>query len=330
MRPRIGGRSGKTTLLHIDDDESYRQILGRHLNQAGFDVVAVGTGAEGMNMAQEGPNLILLDHRLPDCDGQDLCRRFKADPKTASIPVLSLSNTLHSGRERALALSSGASAALSKSCDPEELTAIVSALIRANRGEMELVRARREMERRLREQAAEMEHVWDQTIEGWARALELRDHETEGHSRRVAELTMRVARRMGMSEAELVHVWRGALLHDIGKVGVPDAILNKPGPLDDEEWQVMRRHPELARRMLEPINFLGPVLAIPCSHHERWDGSGYPERLRGEEIPRSARVFAAVDIYDARAMNGPTARRGPRAESEIILDPFPTAISNRA
>lgn len=147
--------------------------------------------------------------------------------------------------------------------------------------------------------------AYDATIEGWARALDLRDHETEGHSRRVTELTVRIAERMGFSEEELVHIRRGALLHDIGKMGIPDAILNKPGPLDEQEWTIMRSHPTLAVELLRPIAFLAPALAIPWCHHEKWDGTGYPRGLRGEEIPLAARIFAVVDVYDALTSDRP-------------------------
>jgi putative nucleotidyltransferase with HDIG domain len=141
--------------------------------------------------------------------------------------------------------------------------------------------------------------AYDRTLEGWSRALELRDRETEGHSQRVTEMTLELARALGMSEVELVHVRRGALLHDIGKMGVPDEILHKPGPLTDEEWEIMRRHPVYALELLSPIPYLKPALDIPAYHHERWDGNGYPNRLKGEQIPLAARIFAVVDVYDA-------------------------------
>lgn len=147
--------------------------------------------------------------------------------------------------------------------------------------------------------------AYDDTIEGWARALDLRDRETYGHTQRVTETTTRLARELGINGEELVHVRRGALLHDIGKLGVPDAILLKPGSLDEEEWQVMRKHPELAYRLLSPIEFLRPALDIPHFHHEKWDGSGYPQGLRREEIPLPARIFAVVDVWDALLSDRP-------------------------
>jgi putative nucleotidyltransferase with HDIG domain len=151
----------------------------------------------------------------------------------------------------------------------------------------------------------ELRLAYDTTLEGWSRALDLRDKETEGHTQRVTELTLRLARIMELSEAELVHVRRGALLHDIGKMGIPDAILLKPGPLTDEEWQIMRRHPVYAYEWLSPIRYLQPALDIPYCHHERWDGTGYPRGLKSERIPLAARIFAVPDVYDALTSERP-------------------------
>jgi PAS domain S-box-containing protein/putative nucleotidyltransferase with HDIG domain len=141
--------------------------------------------------------------------------------------------------------------------------------------------------------------AYDTTIEGWARALELRDQETEGHTKRATEMTLRLALAMGMDDAELEHVRRGALLHDIGKMSIPDSILLKNGPLTEEEWLIMRRHPAYAFEVLSPIAYLRQALDIPYCHHERWDGTGYPRGLKGEQIPLAARIFSLADIWDA-------------------------------
>jgi PAS domain S-box-containing protein len=141
--------------------------------------------------------------------------------------------------------------------------------------------------------------AYDATIEGWAHALDLRHKETQGHTDRVTATTVKLARAMGLSEAELVQVRRGALLHDIGKMGVPDAILLKPGTLTDEDWVVMRKHPAFAHDMLAHITYLRSALDIPYCHHEKWDGTGYPQGLKGEQIPLAARLFAVVDVWDA-------------------------------
>ena len=164
---------------------------------------------------------------------------------------------------------------------------------------------------------AELMHAYDATIEGWSRALDLRDHETEGHSQRVTEMTLCLAIAAGLPPEELIHIRRGALLHDIGKMGVPDRILLKPGPLDDDEWKIMRRHPALAWEMLAPTEFLRPALDIPFCHHEKWDGTGYPQGLRGDEIPLPARLFAMVDVWDALTSNRPYRKAWPR---ERVVD----------
>jgi GAF domain-containing protein len=151
----------------------------------------------------------------------------------------------------------------------------------------------------------ELALAYDATIKGWSRALDLRDKETEGHTQRVTEITLRLARSMGISEDKLVHVQRGALLHDIGKVAVPDHILFKPGPLTEEEWKIMRHHPVYAYNLLSPISYLSAALDIPYYHHEKWDGSGYPHGLIGDQIPLAARIFAVVDVWDALCSNRP-------------------------
>jgi HD-GYP domain-containing protein (c-di-GMP phosphodiesterase class II) len=151
----------------------------------------------------------------------------------------------------------------------------------------------------------ELERAYDATLKGWSAALEMRDAATCGHTVRTADLTVSLARAMGAAEEALPHIYRGALLHDIGKITVPDAILNKPGPLTEDEWAVMREHPERGYRMLKDIDYLHPALDIPFCHHERWDGSGYPRGLAGDDIPFAARVFSVIDVYEALTSDRP-------------------------
>jgi response regulator RpfG family c-di-GMP phosphodiesterase len=158
---------------------------------------------------------------------------------------------------------------------------------------------------------ASLQQSYDDTLRGWVKALDLRDKETEGHSQRVTELSVQLARAMGLDEEQVEHIYRGALLHDIGKLGIPDSILLKPGPLTDEEWVTMRKHPVFAYEWLAPIDYLRPALDIPHYHHEKWDGSGYPEGLRGEQIPLAARIFAVIDVWDALSSDRPYRKRWP-------------------
>jgi PAS domain S-box-containing protein len=160
-------------------------------------------------------------------------------------------------------------------------------------------------EEALQKSSDELRLAYDSTLQGWSNALELREHETAGHSQRVVHMTLELARVMGIKEEQLVHIQRGALLHDIGKMGIPDSILLKPEPLSDIEWSYMRQHPVLAYQLLSIITYLEPALDIPYCHHEKWNGSGYPCGLKGEDIPLAARIFAIVDVWDALSYDRP-------------------------
>jgi putative nucleotidyltransferase with HDIG domain len=166
----------------------------------------------------------------------------------------------------------------------------------------------------LQESHRELEKAYQATLEGWVRALDLRDKETEGHTQRVTILTQRLARSMGIEGNALVHITRGALLHDIGKMGIPDGILLKPGELTEDERMLIEKHPVYAYEMLSPIAFLVPAIDIPYCHHEKWDGSGYPRGLRGKEIPFAARIFPVIDVWDALTSNRPYRRALPQYE----------------
>lgn len=144
----------------------------------------------------------------------------------------------------------------------------------------------------------ELLRAYDVTVDGWMRALGLKDRETEGHSRRASELSLAIARELGVENNDLIHLHRGALLHDIGKIGISDAILNKPGPLTDTEWKLMRQHPEFGYQILGPITFLNPAAEIAHCHHENWDGSGYPRGLKGENIPLMVRIVSVCNVFD--------------------------------
>ena len=182
----------------------------------------------------------------------------------------------------------------------------------------------------LQQSNRELEKAYQATLEGWVRALDLRDKETEGHTQRVTILTERLARSMGVDGEALVHITRGALLHDIGKMGIPDGILLKPGQLTDEERRLVQKHPVYAYEMLSPIDFLLPAIDIPYCHHEKWDGTGYPRGLKAEEIPFAARIFPVIDVWDAlisdrpyrKAMPYDEVRRRIAADSGKHFDPL--------
>jgi len=188
---------------------------------------------------------------------------------------------------------------------------------------------RKESAEALQRAHIDLQDAYDKTIEGWVRALDLRDRETEGHTQRVTEMAVKLAKTVGCSDKEIIHIRRGALLHDMGKMGIPDDILQKPGPLTDNEWAVMRKHPELAYQMLSKIKYLEEAITIPYYHHERWNGSGYPHKLKGNDIPLHARLFAVVDVWDALSSDRPYRKKMPinevieylRKESGNLFDP---------
>jgi HD-GYP domain-containing protein (c-di-GMP phosphodiesterase class II) len=163
---------------------------------------------------------------------------------------------------------------------------------------------------------SQLVEAYDTTIEGWSQALEMRSQETEGHSHRVTELTMQLVQEMKIDQSLWVHIQRGVLLHDIGKMGIPDTILCKPGPLTPAEWELMREHPAKACQLLSKIPYLQPAIEIPYCHHEKWDGSGYPRGLKGEEIPLEARIFSVIDVWDA--MRSHRSYRNAIPENQVI------------
>ncbi len=173
--------------------------------------------------------------------------------------------------------------------------------------------------RALQQTNNDLSQAYDTTLLGWMQALELRDKDTEGHTQRVANLTIELARQMGIDDEELIHVRRGALLHDIGKIAIPDEILRKPGPLSQQEWEVMQRHPIYAYQLLSPISFLRPALDIPYCHHEKWAEEGYPRGLNGEDIPLSARIFSVADVWDALTTDRPYRQAWPETKAKKYI-----------
>ena len=285
-------------VLMVEDSADDADLIARELRRGGYDLeferVDTAPAMEAA-LTRHAWDLVMSDHSMLQFDSNAALNILKSSG--ADIPFIIISGTI--GEERAVqAMKSGASDYLVKG----HLARLIP-VVQRELADVAGRRARRaaELALRDREQHAvlELAAAYEATLEGWAHALDMRDRETEGHSRRVTDLTVRLARKMGVSEAECVHIRRGALLHDIGKMGIPDSILRKPAPLSPDEWAIMRRHPENARQLLAPIEYLAPAMDIPYCHHEKWDGTGYPRGLKGEEIPLAARVFAVVDVWDA-------------------------------
>ena len=289
-----------STVLIVDDEESGRQTLESILEGEGYTLIMAENGPQAIDKAKLYlPDVILLDVMMPGMTGFEVCERIRNDPPVAEIPIIIL--TALDDRESLLTgLKAGADDFISKPFDRFELRARLIGITRINRYH-KLLQERE----KLQEAHTRLLDAYEATIEGWTHAMDLRDRETEGHSRRVTDLTVKMAREHGMSEDDLVYVRRGALLHDMGKLGIPDAILQKPDKLTDEEWKIMRMHPQFAYDMLSRVEYLKSALDIPYCHHEKWDGSGYPRGLKGEEIPLPARIFAVVDVWDALTSDRP-------------------------
>lgn len=283
-----------STVLIVDDEPAGRQTLEAVLDGEGYTLEMAENGMQALEKAEKHlPDVILLDVMMPGMTGFEVCERIRSNSRLAEIPIIILT-ALDDHESMLKALQAGADDFISKPFDRHELRARLLGITRLNRFQ-KLQKERAELER----VNAELMAAYDATIFGWSRAMDLRDRETEGHSQRVAELTVKIAREMGFDEEKLVHVRRGALLHDMGKLGIPDSILHKTSKLTTEEWAVMHHHPTLGYEMLKSIEYLHPALDIPYCHHEKWDGTGYPRGLKGEEIPLVARIFALVDVWDA-------------------------------
>jgi putative two-component system response regulator len=289
-----------STVLIVDDEFSGRQTLESVLEGDGYAIEMAENGFQALEKIRAIlPDVILLDVMMPGMTGYEVCQHIRNDPLVAEIPIIIL--TALDDRDSLLnALKAGADDFITKPFDRYELRARLLGITRLNRYP-KLVQERK----KLQETHRQLLTAYEATIEGWSHAMDLRDKETEGHSQRVANMTIELAREFGMNDDELLQVRRGALLHDMGKLGVPDHILHKPGSLTDEEWDVMKKHPQLAYDMLYPIEYLRPALEIPYCHHEKWDGTGYPRGLKGNDIPVSARLFAIVDVWDALTSDRP-------------------------
>jgi putative two-component system response regulator len=289
-----------STILIVDDEYSGRETLQSILEGEGYNLFMAENGPQAIAQAKSIlPDVILLDVMMPGMTGFEVCEKIRNDPQVAEIPIIIL--TALDDRDSLLrGLKAGADDFISKPFDRFELRARLIGITRLNRYQ-KLLQEREN----LRAAHKRLSDAYEATIEGWSHAMDLRDRETEGHSRRVTELTIRLAQAMGMTEEEIIHIRHGALLHDMGKIGIPDAILHKPDELTEQEWAIMHQHPKFAFQMLNPIEYLREALEIPYFHHEKWDGTGYPQGLKGEQIPIAARIFTVADVWDALTSDRP-------------------------
>jgi putative two-component system response regulator len=289
-----------STVLIVDDEFSGRQTLESVLEGDGYNIEMAENGMQALEMVRRiQPDVVLLDVMMPGMTGFEVCQKIRSDPLVAEVPIIVL--TALDDRDALLsALKAGADDFITKPFDRYELRARLIGITKLNRYHKLL-----EERSNIQNAHSKLLKAYEATIKGWSHAMDLRDRETEGHSYRVAELAVELAKEYGLDENELYQIQRGALLHDMGKLGIPDHILHKPGTLTDEEWDVMKKHPQFAYEMLYPIEYLRPALDIPYCHHEKWDGTGYPRGLQGGEIPVSARIFAIVDVWDALTSDRP-------------------------
>jgi putative nucleotidyltransferase with HDIG domain len=304
-------------ILIVDDDPAIREVLLESLRESGYRCTTAHDGADALERFRSEPfNLLVSDIDMPQMDGVRLLREVKAiRPETEVIMLTGMLDLDVAIR----AIRMGASDYLTKPFNLEQVRITVERAIEKQRLVQENREYRETLEARVVERTAalsrktqEVEDLfrrlnesYQTTLEALATALDARDAETLGHSVRVGAYTVAVAQRMGVRDPELTDVYRGALLHDVGKIGIPDAILLKPGKLTADEWVEMRKHPEIGARMLQGIRFLEGAIPIVLCHQERWDGKGYPQRLAGKAIPLGARIFAVVDTLDAMTSNRP-------------------------
>jgi putative nucleotidyltransferase with HDIG domain len=319
--PAWGAPTRPASILVVDDEAPMREVLLRNLRTGGYQLRSAGSVQEAWAVLESEPaDLVLSDIMMPGGSGLELLERIKARyPDTAVVMVTALADI-----QAAIdALKLGAADYLLKPFTLDQVDLSVSRALELRRLTLENRAYQAELERKVAEKTRaltraleEMEATYDATIEVLGAALDYRDSETEGHCERVTRYTVALAEAMGCTAEQTRQIERGAYLHDLGKIGVPDSILLKPGKLTAEEWAVMRSHAEKGYLMLRDIAFLKEAAEIVYSHQERYDGTGYPRGLKAEQIPLGARIFAIADTLDAMTTDRPY-RRGLTFEQSV-------------
>jgi putative two-component system response regulator len=301
----------RTRLLIIDDDKSLLLGLAETLKRAGsYEVATAESGNLGIQLAKSNPpQLIVCDLMMPPPDGLAVLKALSDDVVTASIPFIFL--TARAGEnDKIKGMNLGADDYITKPFSKDELIARIHAILRRQEKAQTAERVKNQEQfdalgRKVHQLIQKFSADLDGLAEAMAQMLALRDNETEEHARRVVKLSIELGRRLGLDQSIIHHIQLGALLHDIGKVGIPDSILLKNGELTPNERKIMNQHPAIGKKILQPLGLPPIALSLVHYHHEHWDGSGYPDRLTGESIPLPARIFAVVDVWDALTSDRP-------------------------
>jgi putative two-component system response regulator len=290
----------RPTVLVVDDIESNLRLLQAYLKEVECDVVFSSSGERAIELLLHGaPDLVLLDVNMPGLDGFEVCRHIKEEAATRLVPVVMIT-ALDRSEDRVRALEAGADDFMTKPVDRVELVARVRSALKL---------------KALYDTLESAEHV----IFSLASAVEAKDSYTEAHTERVARAARQLGEWLGLRDDDLDALFRGGMVHDIGKIGIPDAILLKPGPLNAAETRIMREHPVIGERIVRPLKSGAPLLPIIRHHHERFDGRGYPDGLRGQDIPLLARIVAVCDAHDALISDRPYRKGLALAEAKQIL-----------
>jgi putative two-component system response regulator len=288
------------TILVADDDEANLELLSGMLSAAGYDVLCASNGQEALSSVNQGlVDIALLDVIMPAGSGFSVCQQIKSNPQTRLLPVI-LVTGLSELDDRIHGIMCGADDFLRKPVSKHEVLARVHSLLQ------------------IKEFTSELENA-EAVLFALAASIEAKDPYTEGHCQRLAEYSVALADRLGLGEEARTALRRAGVVHDIGKVAVPDHILLKSGPLTDEEWKIMKQHPLIGERICQPLKSFRLVTPIIRHHHERLDGSGYPDGLKGQQIPRTAQVLQTVDIYDALTTDRSYRRALPHEEALAIM-----------
>lgn len=298
------------SVLVVDDEPSVREIVSRGLGLHGYECAAAAASREALALMEgRAPAVVISDINMPGESGFWLLDRIKERWRDTAVIMLTAIDETQSA---VTCLTQGADDYIVKPINIKELALSVGKAIEKRRLVIENKEYQHNLEllveertNDLRKALQQLKHSYDMTLQALVAALDARERETGNHSQRVSMYSVVLAKEMGLSSARIQDLSTGALLHDIGKLGIPDSILLKPGDLTEEEWRLMRRHPEIGRDILKDIDFLEPAVGVVLNHHEHWDGSGYPSGMKGEGIPQGARIFLVVDAFDTITTDRP-------------------------